>query len=196
MNKYLFLVFLLIPFSAMAQTEAVDSFLIQWRAERKMKDSIKHVTDSIKQVAAKARHDELVRFTRERRIADSVAALQEQAAAELARKNEAKQAAVKRARRKKVASAGQGISLLKYTSRDDGNGDCFVFAKVANRSGKMAQYVALTVVYYNQLGDIVGTGLGNAVNIPANGERTITCLARKIFGAKRLEVEVSNAVYK
>lgn len=69
-----------------------------------------------------------------------------------------------------------------------------VHVQVRNNSGELLTYAGLKSVYYDKGGNIVGTGMGNAVNIAAGATKTIDVMAMGIENAARYEVEVEQTM--
>ena len=85
----------------------------------------------------------------------------------------------------------QGIQVLKDNDKAAGMKMHEAFVRVKNVTGQPVSYLGITVTYYDQGGNIIGTGYGNAANIANGAERTVTCIANNIVGAKKYIVEVS-----
>ncbi|MFD2787958.1 FxLYD domain-containing protein [Hymenobacter rubripertinctus] len=87
----------------------------------------------------------------------------------------------------------QDLEILK-TSETNNEFGRTVHVKVRNNTDRLIQYVDLKSVYYNKNKDIVGTGIGNAMNLAAGATKTIDIMAMGIDGATSYEVEVGNVL--
>ena len=69
-----------------------------------------------------------------------------------------------------------------------------IHVKVRNNTDRLISYVDLKGVYYDKKKNVVGTGLGNAVNIAAGATKTIDIMSMGIEGADSYEVELGNVL--
>lgn len=70
-----------------------------------------------------------------------------------------------------------------------------IHCRVKNNTSKLIQYIDLQATFYDKNKKIVGTGLGNAMNIPAGEERTIDVMGMEIPKKATYEVQVENVMY-
>jgi len=70
-----------------------------------------------------------------------------------------------------------------------------VHAVVKNNSTKLASVISLKSIYYDAAGNIVGTGNGGALNVPAGQSRTVDILSMSVQNPAKYNVEVSMVLF-
>lgn len=70
-----------------------------------------------------------------------------------------------------------------------------VHCRIKNNTNKLISYLDLTATYYDKSGKIVGTGMGNCVNLPAGEERTVDVMGLDISNKATYEVEVGTVMF-
>lgn len=71
-----------------------------------------------------------------------------------------------------------------------------VHVTVKNTTDELCEAAALKVIYYDEAGKVVGTGNGNALNIPAGETRVVDCLAVDVKNPKRYDVQVDATIWQ
>lgn len=70
----------------------------------------------------------------------------------------------------------------------------YVHVEVKNNSDQLIQYVELKGVWKDASGNIVGTGIGNASNLPAGQTKTIDVTGLDIQNAATYDIEISQVL--
>lgn len=92
-------------------------------------------------------------------------------------------------------TSGENIVILQNTEQiDEDSNSRTIHVQIKNNSNDLVQLVNLKSVYYDKDGKIVGTGLGNGVNIAGGATKVIDVLAVDIDNAAKFEIEVDNVV--
>lgn len=89
------------------------------------------------------------------------------------------------------------LEILKQTDENGAygvDGAHIIHVKVRNNTGDLMQFVSLKGVFYDKKNNIVGTGLGNGMNLAAGASKTIDVVASGIDNADHYEVEVENVL--
>lgn len=85
------------------------------------------------------------------------------------------------------------IEILKQSSTYEDVMDAYtIHCRVRNNTDELVNYVDLKATFYDKQGNIVGTGLGNAVNFAAGAEKTIDVMGMDIQNCDTYEVQVDN----
>jgi len=85
------------------------------------------------------------------------------------------------------------VEILKQTSTYEDVMDAYtIHCRVRNNTDELITYVDLKATFYDKQGNIVGTGLGNAVNFAAGAEKTIDVMGMDIQNCDTYEVQVDN----
>lgn len=71
-----------------------------------------------------------------------------------------------------------------------------IHCRVRNNTDKLISYVSLNATFYDKSGKIVGTGMGNDLNLAAGKEKTIDVVALSIENADHYDVEIDDVMYK
>jgi PBP1b-binding outer membrane lipoprotein LpoB len=72
-----------------------------------------------------------------------------------------------------------------------------VVTEIKNNTNKAVTYIDLKSVFYDANNTIIGTGFGNATDIPAGQTKTIDILTMdNISAGKRFKVEIGNVMYE
>jgi len=72
-----------------------------------------------------------------------------------------------------------------------------VVTEIKNNTNKAVTYIDLKSVFYDANNSIIGTGFGNATDIPAGQTKTIDILTMdNISAGKRFKVEIGNVMYE
>lgn len=87
------------------------------------------------------------------------------------------------------------IEIVKHSVKSDQYAT-IIHVQVKNNTDKLVSYLDLKGVFYDGDGNIVGTGVGNGMNLPAGKTKTIDVLAADLQGASRYEVELGNVMYE
>jgi hypothetical protein len=82
---------------------------------------------------------------------------------------------------------------VKYESMMSGY---YVYCRIKNNTDKLVKYLDLNATFYNSKNTIVGTGMGNTMNLAAGAERTVTLIAPQIDEAANFEIQVENVLYQ
>lgn len=86
------------------------------------------------------------------------------------------------------------VQLVKHSS-DTKYGTLYVYARVRNNSKYLARYVEANVTFYDANGTIVGTAMGNCLNVASGAENTITAIGDQVENAERYEVVIADATF-
>jgi tetratricopeptide (TPR) repeat protein len=85
------------------------------------------------------------------------------------------------------------VEILKYSSDYESTMNSYtITCRVKNNTDKLVSYMDIQATFYDKDGKIVGTGMGNAVNLAAGAEKTIKVLALDIDNADKCEVQIDN----
>lgn len=87
------------------------------------------------------------------------------------------------------------IEILKQSSTYEDVMDAYtIHCRVRNNTDELINYVDLKATFYDKQGNIVGTGMGNAVNFAAGAEKTIDVMGMDIQNCDTYEVQVDNVM--
>jgi tetratricopeptide (TPR) repeat protein len=90
-------------------------------------------------------------------------------------------------------SSVKPIEILKCSSDYKSTTNSYtITCRVKNNTDKLVSYMDIQATFYDKDGKIVGTGMGNAVNLAAGAEKTIKVLALDIDNADKCEVQIDN----
>jgi Tfp pilus assembly protein PilF len=85
------------------------------------------------------------------------------------------------------------VEIIKYSSDYESTMNSYtITCRVKNNTDKLVSYMDIQATFYDKDGKIVGTGMGNAVNLAAGAEKTIKVLALDIDNADKCEVQIDN----
>jgi len=88
------------------------------------------------------------------------------------------------------------IEILNFNSKQDQFG-MTVYAKIRNNTNKTVDYIDLNSYFYDVNKNIVGSGIGNAMNIGPGATKTIDILSvDDVSTAKKYNVEIGTVIWK
>lgn len=85
------------------------------------------------------------------------------------------------------------VEIIKHTAKYEPMMNSYtIHCRVKNNTGRLIDYIDLKATFYDKNGNIVGTGMGNAVNLAGGAEKTIDVFALDIDNADKYEVQIDN----
>lgn len=69
-----------------------------------------------------------------------------------------------------------------------------IHCRVRNNTSKLIQYLDITATFYDKKGNIVGTGIGNCVNLAGGSEKTVDVIGLDIDNVDSYEVQIDNVM--
>lgn len=109
-----------------------------------------------------------------------------------------KEAIAQPTKTEKAAPAKPDIEIIQQNDTHKemfGRNQVTIHAKVRNNRNQTASLLSLKTVFYDDNKNIVGTALGNAVDIAAGATKTIDMRTIDVAGATSYEIEVVNVLY-
>ncbi len=89
------------------------------------------------------------------------------------------------------------IKILKSTDKGDALGNIHVYVTVENTSNRLCKICQLKVLFADTKDNVVGSGIGTGMNIPAGKTKIIECLAIDIGEeAERYGTQVELATFE
>lgn len=87
------------------------------------------------------------------------------------------------------------VEIIKKTAKYDSDMNSYtIHCRLKNNTSELITYIDLKATFYDKDGNIVGTGIGNAVNFAAGSEKTVDVLGIDIQNCDSYEVEIGNTL--
>lgn len=88
------------------------------------------------------------------------------------------------------------VEILQHKANYEATMNSYtIHCRVKNNTEKLVSYLDIQATFYDEKGNIVGTGMGNAANLAAGAEKTVDVMALDIDNAAKYEVQVDNIMY-
>lgn len=87
------------------------------------------------------------------------------------------------------------VEIVKQSAKYDPTFSSYtVHCRLKNNSSTLISYLDLKATFYDKNGNIVGTGIGNAVNFAAGAEKTVDVMGLDIQNCDKYEVEIGTVL--
>lgn len=85
------------------------------------------------------------------------------------------------------------VEIIKQSAKYDSSFNTYtIHCRLRNNTNELITYLDLKATFYDKDGNIVGTGIGNAVNFAAGSEKTVDIMGLDIQNCNTYEVEIGN----
>ena len=85
------------------------------------------------------------------------------------------------------------VEIIKQSAKYDSSFNSYtIHCRLRNNTNELITYLDLKATFYDKDGNIVGTGIGNAVNFAAGSEKTVDIMGLDIQNCNTYEVEIGN----
>ncbi|NDC40816.1 MAG: hypothetical protein EBZ77_04570 [Chitinophagia bacterium] len=91
------------------------------------------------------------------------------------------------------AAPANDITILKSSALSKGMGLVEVDVRIRN-GNEPVSYADFVATFYDEQGNMLGTGIGNTTNLAAGAEKTVVCIASQINQFAKYDVQVNNVM--
>jgi hypothetical protein len=94
-----------------------------------------------------------------------------------------------------VESSKQDVEILKQSATYEPTLNTYtIHCRLKNNTSELISYMDLNATFYDKKGNIVGTGIGNAVNFAGGAEKTVDIMGLDIQNCETYEVQIGNVL--
>lgn len=91
----------------------------------------------------------------------------------------------------------EGVKFVKINVEYDNYTNIYtIHCKMENKTGRLISYMDLKGVFYDNKGNIIGTGFGNETNFPNGYTKVVDIIATGIVNPKSYDVQIGNVIYE